>query len=213
MTSKRLGVLIVAATITFVGFPHVAVGQTRTGVEIWAAACGNCHLPQPANRYSAKDWEAIGTHMVITARLTDAQADALMEFLRANAMGPQGPGNGEAVASQSGTEAVQFDRVAAAGRSGAFASLEEPLPASVNEQYKRLCAACHGETGRGDGPVAAALSPRPPSFADSTFQASRTNEQLIAVIRDGRRAMPTFGKQLSPAEIQALVGYIRALGR
>jgi high-affinity iron transporter len=35
------------------------------------------------------------------------------------------------------------------------------------EQFKTLCSACHGETGRGDGPAAVALKPPPVSFHDS----------------------------------------------
>lgn len=83
MTCSRLAILLVAAIATAAA-PRPLHGQ-RTGVEIWAAVCGGCHVIQPASRYSAKDWDAIGTHMIITARLTGTQSAAVLEFLKANA--------------------------------------------------------------------------------------------------------------------------------
>ncbi len=78
--------------------------------------------------------------------------------------------------------------------------------------YRKLCAACHGPTGGGDGPVAAALKPKPASFTDPQFQAARTDEQFTAAIKAGKPPMPPFGQQLSAAEVKALVAYIRQLG-
>jgi len=78
--------------------------------------------------------------------------------------------------------------------------------------YDRLCVACHGPLGLGDGAAAKALKPPPMSFADPTFQAERTDEQLVAAVTNGKPPMPPYGKQLSPAQIKELVGYIRQLG-
>ena|SRR3990172_1377533 len=78
--------------------------------------------------------------------------------------------------------------------------------------YTRLCVACHGPAGGGDGPVAAALKPKPPSFADPQYQAARTDEQLATTIQTGKPPMPPFGQQLSAAEVRALVAYVRQLG-
>jgi mono/diheme cytochrome c family protein len=79
-------------------------------------------------------------------------------------------------------------------------------------QYNRLCAPCHGETGHGDGPAAVAFTPRPASFADSAFQAARTDSALAAVIADGKSPMPAFGEVVSASAIDSLVAYIRRLG-
>lgn len=79
-------------------------------------------------------------------------------------------------------------------------------------QYKRLCAPCHGESGHGDGPAAAALKPPPATFADSAFQAARTDSALAAVIAAGKSPMPAFRNLLSASAIDSLVAYIRRLG-
>jgi hypothetical protein len=100
MTRNRLCFLGGISMIAFAAFPRVAHAQ-RSGIEIWAATCGNCHLVQPAERYSPKDWDAIGTHMVITARLTDAQAAVVLEFLKTNAKRPEGGANEDAVPTTS----------------------------------------------------------------------------------------------------------------
>lgn len=88
--------------------------------------------------------------------------------------------------------------------------LQQPDAKAV---FTKLCAACHGPAGAGDGPAAAALKPRPASFTDAQFQASRTDAQLTASITGGKPPMPPFGKQLTAEQIRALVAYVRALGK
>jgi len=87
---------------------------------------------------------------------------------------------------------------------------QQPDPKAL---FTKLCAVCHGQTGGGDGPAAAALTPRPASFARPEFQAARTDEQFTTAISAGKAPMPAFGKQLTLAEIRSLVAYVRALGR
>ena len=79
--------------------------------------------------------------------------------------------------------------------------------------FANLCAVCHGQTGAGDGPAAAALKLRPASFTDTAFQAARTDDQLAAMIAGGKPPMPGFGQQLSPVQVKSLVVYLRQLGR
>jgi mono/diheme cytochrome c family protein len=65
--------------------------------------------------------------------------------------------------------------------------------------YARYCASCHGVSGRGDGPAAAALQPPP---ADLTQLRERYGEpqplrQVIAAI-DGRRPVRAHGESAMP---------------
>ncbi|MBI4521396.1 MAG: cytochrome c, partial [Gemmatimonadetes bacterium] len=76
-----IGALLGAVAL---GYPLDASAQ-RSGVEIWSENCGRCHLPQPANRYTADQWETIVSNMRLVARLTDADAEAVLEFLSGGA--------------------------------------------------------------------------------------------------------------------------------
>jgi mono/diheme cytochrome c family protein len=65
--------------------------------------------------------------------------------------------------------------------------------------YVRACASCHGEGGRGDGPVAAALRNPPPDL--TTLAVRRGNgfprDYVIAVIT-GERELPAHGTREMP---------------
>ena len=85
--------------------------------------------------------------------------------------------------------------------------------------YAHWCAACHGATGKGDGPNAAALPVKPAAHADAAAMSRRPDDSLYDTIAGGGAIMnrsprmPAFGESLSPAEIRALVAYIRTLCR
>jgi len=76
--------------------------------------------------------------------------------------------------------------------------------------YLERCAPCHGDGGAGDGPAAAALDPKPPSFRDAAFWKGRTTAQLRQVVREGKPGtlMVPFEGVLSNEEIDAVVGYL-----
>lgn len=66
--------------------------------------------------------------------------------------------------------------------------------ASVGEQkakdlFQSLCSTCHGSSGHGDGPGAAAINPKPRSFADVAWQDSVTDEHIQKVIVFGGAAV------------------------
>jgi DMSO reductase family type II enzyme heme b subunit len=95
-----------------------------------------------------------------------------------------------------------------------------PDAASVKGAYVQHCAACHGLDGRGEGPAAAQLSPRPRDFVSSPFRfASSGGDQdaLIAglqrIIATGvpRSPMPGFGGVLDESTIAGLARYVIAL--
>lgn len=56
------------------------------------------------------------------------------------------------------------------------------------ETFKTLCASCHGEAGKGDGPAAAALTPKPADFSDAKRAAAATDEYIYKMVRDGGAA-------------------------
>ena len=57
--------------------------------------------------------------------------------------------------------------------------------AEANKIWQERCVTCHGNSGKGDGPGAAALAVKPRSFSDPTWQASVDNERIKKVIVGG----------------------------
>lgn len=78
--------------------------------------------------------------------------------------------------------------------------------------YETRCAPCHGPEGMGDGPAAAALTPKPRNFRDAGFWNGRTVPQLRLAVRDGRPGtlMAPFAGVLSDAEIDDVVAYLQS---
>jgi mono/diheme cytochrome c family protein len=73
------------------------------------------------------------------------------------------------------------------------------------------CANCHGQSGGGDGPLAASLNPVPRNFRHHGFWRHRTEGELFWVIKYGvpGTAMIGFADQLNDEDIWALIQYER----
>lgn len=78
--------------------------------------------------------------------------------------------------------------------------------------YTQRCVLCHGAGGAGDGPASAGLNPKPRNLRDASYMSTRTDEQLLEIIRNGKGAMPAWGKNntLTEEEIQAVLRHIRS---
>jgi putative copper resistance protein D len=89
-----------------------------------------------------------------------------------------------------------------------------PTPESIRhgrELFAAHCAACHGATGRGDGPAAAGLLQRPADLTAS-HTADHTPGDIFWWLTHGLGlAMPAFGDQLSTEERWHLVNFVRSL--
>lgn len=87
----------------------------------------------------------------------------------------------------------------------------------AQEKYRQLCAVCHGPMGKGDGPAAAALNPKPRNYTDKAFASRVTDAEMFEIVKRGGAAvrkspaMPAWGEALSDEEIRSLVAYIRVL--
>ena len=77
------------------------------------------------------------------------------------------------------------------------------------------CDGCHGKKGKGDGPSAAALNPRPVDFCTSTMHPADADR--VQMITGGgasmghSTAMPAWGGALDKQAILDLVAYIHTL--
>jgi copper resistance protein D len=90
-----------------------------------------------------------------------------------------------------------------------------PTPASLAKGariYRENCAVCHGADGRGDGPLAATLYPRPVDFW-AHFGSGHTHPdgRLYFWISNGMpgTGMPGFKDRLSGADRWHVINYIK----
>lgn len=106
---------------------------------------------------------------------------------------------------------------------------EEPAPAAklspaaiaeADSTFSTICSACHGVSGKGDGPGSAALSPKPRNYTDKAWQAAVSDDDLRKIIVYGGAAVgksPTMpsNPQLAskPEVVDALVAKVRAFGK
>ncbi|MCC6765697.1 MAG: c-type cytochrome [Deltaproteobacteria bacterium] len=78
--------------------------------------------------------------------------------------------------------------------------------------YDRYCAACHGDDGRGAGSLAEE-GERPAVVFDRAYFRRRDPEQVRTAVwhmlATKRPAMPHFRRVLTPAEVRAIVAYLK----
>ncbi|MCP4444401.1 MAG: cytochrome c [Myxococcales bacterium] len=82
--------------------------------------------------------------------------------------------------------------------------------------FAARCTACHGDSGKGDGPGSAALNPKPQDYTNAEWQASVTDEDISAAIVKGglavgKSAIMPANPDLKnkPAVVKGLVNMIR----
>ena len=71
------------------------------------------------------------------------------------------------------------------------------------------CVSCHGAGGKGDGPAAAALNPKPADWTSAKVQ-TEPDGSLFWKISNGRGPMPPW-KHLSEKDRWDLVAYVKSL--
>lgn len=97
------------------------------------------------------------------------------------------------------------------------ATLVKPTPELVQKGhaiFMQQCIACHGPTGEGNGPAAAALVPHPRNFTkDVDWVNGRQVSSIFKTLSHGIQgsAMAAF-TMLSPEDRLELVHYVRSLG-
>jgi len=83
--------------------------------------------------------------------------------------------------------------------------------------FQELCSVFHGVGGKGDGPSAQGLEPKPADFTNCKVMAKDSDEVLLKIIKGGGQSvgrstvMPAWGESLSEQRIRELVKFIRGL--
>jgi len=88
---------------------------------------------------------------------------------------------------------------------------------AVKENYIMNCAPCHGETGKGNGPLAAESigGVKPRNLNNPKLMSTRTDEDLFKVTKFGGESVGFFGRMPSwrdtftDVEIKQIVQYVR----
>src|SRR5437870_8992847 len=100
---------------------------------------------------------------------------------------------------------------------GADLAADVPLGRRV---YAQRCAVCHGPDGRGNGPAAPSLMPRPRDFTLGQFKYKSTaagqpptEADLMHVVANGlaASAMPYWRDILDSVETRAVVAYVKSM--
>jgi len=100
---------------------------------------------------------------------------------------------------------------------GAMAAKGDPKLGKEKYMENFRCSACHGESGKGDGPAAVALNPKPRNYTDCKEMGKRGDAELFKAIKEGGPAvnlsplMVAFGSQLNDKEIWDIIAFIRGI--
>jgi mono/diheme cytochrome c family protein len=87
----------------------------------------------------------------------------------------------------------------------------------AKELFDSSCVACHGPKGKGDGPAADSLNPRPRDLTNPNYLRSLSDQEIFDVIKGGGWSvkksplMPAWGHAFTDKEIWNLVAYVRSL--
>ena len=87
-------------------------------------------------------------------------------------------------------------------------------PAKGKATYEKLCGACHGAHGKGDGPAGQMIRP-PAADLTSSKVKDKPDAELFQTIQNGRPPTPmsAFKGQLSDKQIHDVVAHLRSLGK
>ena len=96
--------------------------------------------------------------------------------------------------------------------------LKNPLAGIVKaskeskELFGQDCAPCHGNTGKGDGPTADMLEPKPANLNSKAVQ-KQSDGAIFWKISTGKNDMPSFKKTLTEKQRWEIINYIRTLAK
>ena len=83
--------------------------------------------------------------------------------------------------------------------------------------FSFYCVHCHGWNGKGDGPTAPELDPRPRNQTNGKYMNNITNLELFAVVKGGGEArelspmMPPWGNVMQDQDIWNVIAFLRSI--
>lgn len=173
------------------------------GLETFAARCANCHGPagqgdgpliqqtgNPAPMPFDADYIRQAMPSVMFQQITNGEA--------AVGMPPFGPASSNPIDEQG-----RWNLVAAV-----FSLATSPDAVAAGKTvYDANCAACHGDTGAGDGPDAATTDPVAGPLNDVAYWFNRSNDTIFADLAPG--TIPAHTYDLPEDDLRRVVDYAR----
>jgi len=108
----------------------------------------------------------------------------------------------------------------AADSSAANAAVTPEAREEASQIFEERCSSCHGPQGRGDGPAAENLKPRPRDFQNKHWQKSVSDAEIAKAIVYGGSSVGLSGEmapnpdlETEPAIVNALVERVRKLAK
>ena len=83
--------------------------------------------------------------------------------------------------------------------------------AEAADIFESRCVACHGEEGRGDGPAASNLNPKPRDFHNRKWQKSISDETIARAIIYGGRSVGVSAEMASNPDLEDESAVVAAL--
>jgi len=127
-------------------------------------------------------------------------------------------GRGEALIAYLQSTALGWVNTSSSKAADWFPSKTSPAgtPAEGQRLFAGLCSACHGESGRGDGPLATGLTKKPANLADGPFLWTAGRDvlelRIARVVKFGLPGTDMPGHEvLGDAEVLALTDHVRHL--
>jgi DMSO reductase family type II enzyme heme b subunit len=187
------------------------IAQLSEGYVFWRIAKGGPGLPKESTPWNSAmpSWED---------RLTEEQIWEVIYYLYETTGHPP-----RRMDSHAARPAAERPVLASAGP--AWDALLGPRLARAQgtgeggpgrQVYEKRCALCHGLEGKGDGPAAELLLPKPRDFTAGKFKIRTTvqlpsDADLVRVITKGMpgTSMPAWEGALTPSEIDTVAAYVK----
>lgn len=147
-------------------------------------------------------------------------------LIGAAACGGGAPAPGASSAPAAAPAAPAAAPAALAAVPAPYAGMKSPLAegdqAAIDAGKKIFaenCATCHGETGHGDGPAAAALDPKARNLTEPGYISALGDDRLMWRISEGgpsgppNSAMPPWKDVLKEEQRWQVIAYVRSLAK
>ncbi|RMG79760.1 MAG: cytochrome c [Bacteroidetes bacterium] len=81
MKKYVISTIVLLGLALFIGCTSSKIAM-KSGAQLWGENCIRCHNAPPPSQFDDREWSTIGSHMEITANLTNDEIGKIVEFLQ-----------------------------------------------------------------------------------------------------------------------------------